>query len=132
MKGVIKKLTKKIDIRKEFICYKYGDSYYNTEEKLGFPDNHIRNYEYKANFDDVLMVNPVSRDEGDSSTRNLLHLETGEGSGRSAESKIPLESLCSIEELINTNCIEEIDSDDEYLSTSGEGNNDGYMFIDDE
>lgn len=57
-KKVIKRATKKTDIRKEFICHKYGDSHYELEQSLGFPNSNKKNYEYKDNFDDIFTVDP--------------------------------------------------------------------------
>jgi superfamily II DNA or RNA helicase len=69
MNGVIKKNSKNVDIRKEFLCHKYSYSHYELEKDLGFKNSNLKNYEYSSNFDEIFNVNPddiiVESDESD-------------------------------------------------------------------
>ena len=55
-KKIIKQ-DQEVDVRKEYLCYKYGENVYKIEEKTGFVDEEMEKYTYDPSLDSIFRVN---------------------------------------------------------------------------
>jgi superfamily II DNA or RNA helicase len=63
--GIIKSEQQDVDIRKAFMCHKYGENYYDLEKETGFVDDPKDKYNYKPDLNDIFNMSTDTEESDD-------------------------------------------------------------------